>query len=82
MNIWALIASIVLLILAVILIVVVLLQEGHQANLSGAIAGGADSFLGKNKGRTVDAFLSKWTKFFAIAFFVVALACDLLMYLK
>ena len=82
MNTWTFISSIVLLILAIILIVIVLLQEGHQANLSGAIAGGADSFLGKNKGRTIDAFLSKWTKFFAVAFFIVALVCDVLMYIK
>ncbi len=82
MNVWLLIGSIVLFILSVVLIVVVLLQEGHQANLSGAIAGGADSFLSKGKAKTFDSLLSKWTKYFAIAFFVVALLCDLLMYLK
>jgi len=81
MNTWTLISSIVLLILSIIIIVVVLLQEGHQANLSGAIAGGADTFLGKNKARTLDPFLAKWTKFFAIAFFVAALVCDVVMYL-
>lgn len=82
MSIWTLISSIVLLVLAIILIVIVLLQEGHQANLSGAIAGGADSFLGKNKGRTIDAYLAKWTKFFAVGFFIMALACDILMNIK
>ena len=81
MNIWIMIGSIILRVFAVVIIVVVLLQEGHQANLSGAIAGGADSFLGKNKARTLDSFLDKWTKFFAIGFFVVALVCDLVMYI-
>ena len=37
------------------LIAVVLLQSGKSAGLSGAIAGGADTFLSKNKAKTVDA---------------------------
>lgn len=43
------------------LIAVVLLQSGKSAGLSGAIAGGADTFLSKNKAKTVDAKLAKWT---------------------
>lgn len=76
MDVWAIITSALLLVFSLVIIIVVLLQEGQQANLSGAIAGGADSFLGKNKARTVDAFLAKWTKFFAIGFFVLTLLCD------
>ena len=82
MSIWLFIGSLILLILAISIILVVLLQEGHQANLSGAIAGGADSFLSKGKAKTLDSFLSKWTKGFIIAFMIMALVCDLLMYLK
>ena len=41
------------------LIAVVLLQSGKSAGLSGAIAGGADTFLSKNKAKTVDAKLAK-----------------------
>ena len=81
MNTWTLISSIVLLILSIIIIVVVLLQEGHQANLSGAIAGGADSFLSKGKARTLDAFLSKWTKVIAVIFFILAFVCDILIFM-
>ena len=40
------------------LIAVVLLQSGKSAGLSGAIAGGADTFLSKNKAKTVDAKLA------------------------
>ena len=76
MSVLSWIGSAVLLIFAIAIIVIVLLQEGHQANLSGAIAGGAESFLGKNKARTLDSFLEKWTKFIAIAFFVLTLVCD------
>ena len=62
------------LIASLILIFVIILQEGHRQGINGAISGGADTFLSKNKARTVDAFLSKWTKFIAIAFFVLVIA--------
>jgi len=61
----------VLILFSILIILVVIFQEGRQANLSGAIAGGADSFFSKNKARTIDAFLARWTKFVAIAFFIL-----------
>jgi preprotein translocase subunit SecG len=68
-------------ILAVLLILssVILMQESRQAGLSGAIAGGADTFFGKNKGRTMEAKLSRFTKYFGIFFFVLALGATLLL---
>ena len=60
-------------------IVVVLLQEVHQQSL-GAITGGADTFLSKNKARSMDAFLARWTKFIAIGFFVLVLVINIIMY--
>ena len=57
------------LLLSIVIILVVLLQEGRRQGINGAISGGADTFLSKNKARTVDAFLAKWTKVIAIAFF-------------
>ena len=60
------------------LIAVVMLQSGKSAGLSGAIAGGADTFLSKNKAKTVDAKLAKLTKICGVVFFVVTLvACVL-----
>lgn len=64
---------IVHLIISLILIVVVLLQKSKQAGLSGAVAGGAETFFGKNKGRTVDAMLKKLTSVVAILFIVSSL---------
>ena len=61
-------------------IAVVMLQSGKSAGLSGAIAGGADTFLSKNKARSVDAFLSRWTKVIAIGFFVLVIVANILMY--
>ncbi|MGN0478709.1 MAG: preprotein translocase subunit SecG [Hominenteromicrobium sp.] len=71
--------GIVLLLFSIAIIVVVLLQEGHQQNL-GAITGGADTFLAKNKARSIDAFLSRWTKFIALGFFVLVIVINIIMY--
>ena len=55
------------------LIAVVLLQSGKSAGLSGAIAGGADTFLSKNKAKTIDAKLARATKWFGAVFLVLTL---------
>lgn len=68
----------VLLIASIIIVVLVMLQQSKQAGLSGAIAGGADTFFGKNKGRTMEAKLAKYTKVIAIVFMVVSLAAVIL----
>jgi preprotein translocase subunit SecG len=64
---------------AISLIVIVLLQSGKQAGLSGSIAGGAETFFGKNKGRTIDALLSKYTTVAAVLFLVTSIALELLI---
>ncbi len=64
---------IVHLVISVALVIIVLLQHGKQAGLSGAVAGGAETFFGKNKGRTVDAILRKITSVIAILFIVSSL---------
>ncbi|HBQ63821.1 MAG TPA: preprotein translocase subunit SecG [Clostridiales bacterium] len=56
------------------IIIIVLLQSGKQAGLSGAIAGGAETFFGKNKAKTIDAILSKYTTVAAIFFLITSLA--------
>ena len=69
--------SIVYFIVALVLIAIVMLQSGKSAGLSGAIAGGADTFLSKNKAKSLDAKLAKLTKWVAIAFMVLALIISL-----
>ena len=73
MEIYELALAIGLIVLSVFLIIVVLLQESKSAGLSGAIAGGADTFFGKHKGRTMEAKLEKITKLVAIVFFILTL---------
>lgn len=68
----------VLILVSIIIIAVVLLQEGRSQNLSGAIAGGAEIFLGKTKARTIEAKLERITKWLIIAFFVIVLAAFLI----
>ena len=72
-----LVLSIVLVVLSLALIPIVMLQSGKSAGLSGAIAGGAETFLSKNKAKSLDAKLSKMTKWVAIAFMVLALLISL-----
>lgn len=64
---------------SLVLISVVLLQSGKVAGLSGSIAGGAETFFGKNKGRTIDAKLEKWTSFFAIVFLITCMILGLML---
>jgi len=75
------IMGVLLCIFSVVIVVVVLLQEGKSAGLSGAIAGGADTFFGKNKGRTIEQKLVKITRVVAIVFFVLVLATSLMIIL-
>ena len=67
------IMSIVYFIISLGLIAIVMLQSGKSAGLSGAIGGGADTFLSKNKAKTADARMAKMTKWVAIVFMVITL---------
>ena len=72
-----LVLTVVDVIAAVFLTAVIMLQSGKSAGLSGAIAGGADTFLSKNRAKSWDAKLARWTKWVAIAFVVLTLVLSL-----
>ena len=55
-----------------------MLQSGKSAGLSGAIAGGADTFLAKNKAKSLDAKLAKGTKWFCAVWLVLTLVLNLI----
>lgn len=63
----------ILLFLAVALIVLVLLQSGKDKKLSGAIAGGAETFFGQGKGSKLDKVLPKITTVISIVFVVLVI---------
>lgn len=54
-----------------VLVVLVLMQEGKSSGL-GALSGSTDTYWGKNKGRSREANLVRWTKILAILFIVLA----------
>ena len=72
------IIGILVLLVSLVIIVAVLLQPGRRAGINGVISGGADTFLSKNKARTFDAFLARWTKWVAILFFVLAIIANII----
>lgn len=70
------ILTIVFLIVCIALTVLVLMQEGKSAGL-GAISGAAESYWGKNKGRSMEGALVKITRWLAIAFMVIAMILNI-----
>lgn len=77
MNAFEIIIGILVLIVSVVIIGAVLLQQGHRAGV-GAVTGAADTFFSKNKARTFDAALARWTKYIAILFFVLAIVANVI----
>ncbi len=65
-------------VLALVLIAVVLLQSGKSAGLSGSVGGGAETFFGKNKAKTLDGMLEKLTAVLAFLFIVTSLVLAIL----
>lgn len=60
----------------IIATVLVLMQEGRSQGL-GAIAGVAETYWGKNKGRSMEGNLVKWTKILTVVFFLLAIVLNL-----
>lgn len=73
MEVLELIVTILQLLCGLAIILAVLFQSGKNAGLSGAIGGVADSFLAKNKAKTVDAKLARATKWIGAAFLLLTL---------
>ena len=71
-----LILTIVFIIVSIALSAIVLLQEGKSAGL-GAISGAAESYWGKNKGRSMESALVKITRYLAVGFIVLAIVLNL-----
>ena len=63
----------VMILLAIFLVIAVLMQSGKDNRLSGTIAGGAETFFGKTRGKTVDRVLSKATTIVSIIFVILVL---------
>ena len=68
-----LVITILQLICGLAIILIVLFQSCKSAGLSGAIGGVADSFLSKNKAKTMDAKLARATKWVGALFLILTL---------
>lgn len=77
MEILRTVLTVLFVLICIVISVIVLLQEGKSAGLSGSISGAAESYWGKNKGRSMEGKLEKMTKYLAIAFFVLAVILNL-----
>lgn len=79
MGVLTVIVNIIYIVICLAIIAVVLLQAGRSAGISGAIAGGAETFFGKNKGRAYEALLSKYTGWIAIFFIIISVVLVFLL---
>ncbi len=79
MNTVTLIIEILLIAAGVFLIAAVLMQQGKSHGLSGAIAGGAETFFGKEKGKRWDKRLARLTTVIGIAFVAIVLLLFILV---
>lgn len=70
------IVTVLYILICIALVIVVLLQEGKSAGL-GAISGAAETYWGKNKGRSMEGGLIKGTRVLAALFFIVSLVLNL-----
>ena len=70
------ISTVVFIIISLIITVVILMQEGKSAGL-GAISGAADTYWGKNKGRSMEGILVKITRVCVILFLVLAVVLNM-----
>ncbi|MBO5259821.1 MAG: preprotein translocase subunit SecG [Agathobacter sp.] len=70
------ILTVVFILVSIVITVVVLMQEGKSAGL-GAIAGAADTYWGKNKGRSMEGVLVKITRVAVVLFILLAVVLNM-----
>jgi preprotein translocase subunit SecG len=78
MSVIANVLAIIDIVICIILVILVIFQEGNDKGM-GVIGGGADTFFGKEKGRTMDSKLKKFTALLAIAFAILTVILYLIL---
>ena len=76
MEVLKIVLTVVYIIVSLALVILVLMQEGKSAGL-GSISGAADTYWGKNKGRSMDGMLVKITKWLAVAFILLSVVLNI-----
>ena len=78
MGVWEIILIVLEVIASLALILIVLFQSGKEAGLSGAVAGGSDTYLSKNKSASLDKKLASATKWVALVWILLTLVLSLI----
>lgn len=68
--------TIILILVSIVFTTIVLMQEGKSAGL-GAISGAAETYWGKNKGRSMEGALVKITKVLGVVFMLLAIVLNI-----
>ena len=76
MAVLKIVLTVVYIIVSLALVILVLMQEGKSAGL-GSISGAAETYWGKNKGRSMDGMLVKITKWLAVAFILLSVVLNI-----
>lgn len=76
MAVLRIVLTVILIIVSIIFTAIVLMQEGKSAGL-GAISGAAETYWGKNKGRSMEGALVKFTKILGIVFILLAVILNI-----
>ena len=79
MAVLQIILTVIYVILAIAISAVVLMQEGKSQGLGSALGGRAESYWKKNKGRTMEGALEKFTRYGAIVFMLLTIALNVLI---
>jgi preprotein translocase subunit SecG len=78
MKVVAIVLGIIDILICISLVLLVVFQEGNDKGM-GVIGGGADTFFGKEKGRTIDKKLKRFTSLLAILFAVITVVLYLII---
>ena len=71
------IVTVVFIAICIALVILVMLQESKSNGLTGTVGGMADTYWGKNKGRSMEGKLVKWTTILAVVFFVLTVVLNI-----
>lgn len=71
------VVTVIFIALCVALVILVMLQESKTSGLTGTVSGMADTYWGKNKGRSMEGKLVKWTAVLGVIFFILTVVLNM-----
>ena len=71
------VVTLLFIVVCIALVILVMLQESKTSGLTGTVSGMADTYWGKNKGRSMEGKLIKWTTVLAVVFFVATVILNM-----